>query len=567
MSKSKNRDKAGRAKGEPETFYDRLGTWCSLHTKEFLIACLLIGAVLSLAQFDVKPSIGGDDTAYVLQAMNFVAKGQLPVSFRTPGYPMVLALFLWVGGINLIYLKMTSLACFLGLIFSFYIVFKNRLEPQIFYPALLLTSINPLVIEYSYQTYSEMFFALLAVWAVHFILKSVEEQKNGNTVLAGVLTMAAFYVRIVGVTIAGAAVLYYLLRRQWRPLGIFVAICILLYSPLKIYQTVSGVNSFEQASILLLKNPYNVMQGQETIGGFVERFVNNVVNDLNFQIPTALSLPTSEELSVADGRFLPSGAAFIALIFSLIVAAGLKLEIFDSPIQGLRMVGIFIVGYVAFIALALQNLFATPRMLMPIVPYLIISLLLGWHWLLMRFGKKQGAAALSNGAKGLFIVGLGFVTLTNVIQTNLKIATNLPILRENLSGNQFAGFTEDWTNYLKGSQWIGQNLPKSSTKVMCRKPELFQIYNGGFEAFGTYQIDQTNADSLVARWRGLHVTHMLYDNFQWSSTLRRYVQPVADKYPGMFELMHQEGTQVPSFVFRLNYSVVDSAQSAGERGK
>lgn len=560
-------DKPARKKGEPEPLYDRLGTWCSSHTRGFLIASLLLGLVISFTQFDVKPSIGGDDTAYVLQAMKFVATGQVPVNFRTPGYPLFLALFVWLGGVNLIFLKMTSLACFGGLIVSFYIVFKNRLEPQIFYPALLLIAINPLVIEYSYQTYSEMFFALLAIWAVHFVLNSAKNNKSLDTIVAGVLTMAAFYVRIVGVTIGGAAALYYLSRRQWKSAGIFLAVCVLLYSPLKIYQTVSGVNSFEQASILLLKNPYNVADGKETIGGFGERFVNNIMNDLNYQIPTSLSLPTSDELAMADGRFLPNGMAFVALLFSLVVAAGLKVAIDERPQQGFRLIAFTVIIYVAFVALALQNLFATPRMLMPIVPFLVICLLLGWRWVLMRIAKQSKVAELSSGVKSTFLVGLGVVLFLNIVQADVRISANFPILRENLSGNQFAGFTEDWVNYLKASQWIGRNIPKSGTVVMCRKPELFQIYNNGFEAYGTYQIDQTNADSLVSRWRRTGITHMLYDNFQWSSTLRRYVQPVADKYSKMFELIHQEGTEYPSFVYRLNYAVVDSAQSARESVK
>jgi hypothetical protein len=331
-----------------------------------------------------------------------------------------------------------------------------------------------------------------------------------------------------------------------------------LYSPLKIYQTVNHIDSFEQASILLLKNPYNVTEGKETVGGFVQRFVNNVVNDLNYQIPTALSLPTSDELSIASGRLLPDGMAILALIFSLIVAAGLKVAIVDRPYRHLRPIGIFIIGYLAFVALALQNLFATPRMLMPIVPYLVICLLLGWRWSLMRLARKAGVLTLTSGVKGMFILGLAFVTLTNVVRLNSKIASNLPILQENLSGNQFAGFTPDWVNYLKASEWIGRNLPKNGTIVMCRKPELFQIYNGGYEAYGTYMIDQTNADSLVAHWRNSQITHLLYDNFQWSSTLRRYVQPVAEKYPKLFVLIHQEGNEYPSYVYRLNYAVVDS---------
>ena len=102
---------------------------------------------------------------------------------------------------------------------------------------------------------------------------------------------------------------------------------------------------------------------------------------------------------------------------------------------------------------------------------------------------------------------------------------------------------------------------------MCRKPELFQIYNPGFEAYGTYLIDETNTDSLVARWNTIHITHMLYDNFQWSSTLRRYVQPVAEKYPTMFQLLHQEGAQYPSYVFKLNFAVVDSIRRSGTLSK
>jgi hypothetical protein len=52
------------------------------------------------------------------------------------------------------------------------------------------------------------------------------------------------------------------------------------------------------------------------------------------------------------------------------------------------------------------------------------------------------------------------------------------------------------------------------------------------------------------------MTYLLYDNFQWTSTLRRYVQPVAEKYPQMFEMAHQEGSQYPSYVFRINYNAI-----------
>jgi hypothetical protein len=141
----------------------------------------------------------------------------------------------------------------------------------------------------------------------------------------------------------------------------------------------------------------------------------------------------------------------------------------------------------------------------------------------------------------------------NIIGTKQLIDENYPILKSNIGGNEFAGFTEDWENYLRISLWIKSHLPIQSTGIICRKPELFLLYAGNYNVYGTYKIDQTNPDSIIAKWKSLQMTHLLYDNFQWTSTLRRYIQPVAEKYPQMFELIHQEGSQYPSYVFRINF--------------
>ncbi len=116
--------------------------------------------------------------------------------------------------------------------------------------------------------------------------------------------------------------------------------------------------------------------------------------------------------------------------------------------------------------------------------------------------------------------------------------------------------------------WVKANLPKETTRVICRKPEIFNLYAGDYILYGAYRIDQINADSLVAKWKSINMTHLLYDNFQWSSTLRKYVQPVVEKYPRMFELIHQEGEQFPSYILRINYtSAHDSMKTQKETHK
>jgi hypothetical protein len=195
-------------------------------------------------------------------------------------------------------------------------------------------------------------------------------------------------------------------------------------------------------------------------------------------------------------------------------------------------------------------------MLIPIIPYLLIGTFEGFRTLGNRWVKRTDTEAISVRAKTLIVFSVIGLTLANIVGTKQSIDENYPILKANLGGNEFAGFTEDWANYLRASVWIKTQLPMQQTGIICRKPELFLLYAGNYEVYGAYKIDQTNPDSIVAKWKSLKMTYLLYDNFQWTSTLRRYVQPVAEKYPQMFEMVHQEGSQYPSYIFRLHYDAI-----------
>ncbi len=540
------------------SIYDRLNHWFEQNNYRWLLGVIAIGLICSIFTFDIKPGVDGDDTSYVLSAMKIVHSGQLPIGFRTPGYPIVLSLFVWMFGVNLVILKATSLLFFLGIIVSLFFVFRNRLQPIILSSLLLLVAINPLMLKYSHQTFSEMLFTLLLIWTIHFILLSSEKESSRYILIAAIFTMASFYVRIAGATIAGVAVLLFAYQRRWKQFVIYIILCAALYSPMKIYEWTSSTTALGQASILMLKNPYNTTEGMETASGFVDRFINNIFNHANYQLPSALGLPMPQELGAADGRFIPSTSAFFGVLISVILLTGCIAPIIRRPKSMMAFLGFFIVAYVVFISVALQNIFATPRMLIPILPYLIIGTFEGFRMLGNRWVKVTDIEAVSTRAKSLIFTAVIGLMLANIIGTKESIDENYPILKANLGGNEFAGFTEDWTNYLRASVWIKAQLPIQSTGIICRKPELFLLYAGNYNVYGAYKIDQTNPDSIIAKWKSLNMTHLLYDNFQWTSTLRRYIQPVAEKYPQMFEMVHQEGSQYPSYIFHLNYNAITS---------
>ncbi|MGD1044801.1 MAG: glycosyltransferase family 39 protein [Bacteroidota bacterium] len=536
--------------------YDRLRRWFEQNTRRWLLIVLLIGLIASLLSFDVKPSVDGDDTSYVLSAMDIVHSGQLPFGFRTPGYPIVLALFVWIFGVNLVLLKATSLIFFLGIIVSLYIVFRNRLQTMVMYPLLLLVAINPHMLKYSHQTFSEILFTLLLIWTIHFMLLTNEKNSLRFAFFAAVFMMASFYIRIIGITLAGVAVIFFIWQHRWKQLGIYFLTSIALYSPIKIHEWTSGVASFGQTTILMLKNPYNTTEGMETISGYIERFVNNIFNYLNYQFPSALGISMPQEASFADGRLIPSTPAFFGVLISIIILIGCITPIFSKSKSPLVFLSGFILIYVVFLSVVLQSIFTGQRYLVPIIPFLFIGMLEGSRWIGNRWRNVKDREAFSPRAKTFMLLVTFGLTFANTIGTKQAIEENIPILKANLNGNEFAGFTEDWVNYLKTSLWIKTNLPIQTTGIICRKPELFLLYAGNYPVYGTYKIDQTNPDSIIAKWKSMNMTHLLYDNFQWSSTLRRYIQPVAEKYPQIFELVHQEGGQFPSYIFHINYNAI-----------
>ena len=129
---------------------------------------VLIGLAffLSLLLFDIKLHIGGDDAVYILQGNDFVQNGTIPIGFKSPGYPLFLAFFIWVAGFHILILKFTSLIFFLGSLVSFYFIFKSKLEPIIFFPSLCFFAVNLAVLEYSHHVYSEILFLFTQLWAL-----------------------------------------------------------------------------------------------------------------------------------------------------------------------------------------------------------------------------------------------------------------------------------------------------------------------------------------------------------------------------------------------------------------
>jgi hypothetical protein len=61
--------------------------------------------------------------------------------------------------------------------------------------------------------------------------------------------------------------------------------------------------------------------------------------------------------------------------------------------------------------------------------------------------------------------------------TKNRIGRNLPVLQQNLLGDPLYGWTPDWQNFVRGSQWAAENLDKNAV-IISRKPSISKVYTG-----------------------------------------------------------------------------------------
>jgi hypothetical protein len=107
----------------------------------------------------------------------------------------------------------------------------------------------------------------------------------------------------------------------------------------------------------------------------------------------------------------------------------------------------------------------------------------------------------------LYMIYLALVTVVStsvVISALRRGTTNIPIIVKNLSGDKYKGYTPDWQNFLKCSEWCADSLSKESL-VASRKAPMSFVYGKGKKFFPVYSVvqrdtatRQSNPDSALA---------------------------------------------------------------------
>jgi len=549
---------------KPDGLFNKIEVYLEKKKNIWGIGLVLLSLLLSLLMFNAKISIGHDDALYIEAAKEYADNffGYFYTA-NAPLYMILMSLPIKLWGVNVIVLKMFSVLFFVLSIYFLYRAFINRIPHLILFVSLLLFSANWMALEYASLTYTEAMYLMvqaLFIWLINLLADKVMADSDDDSllymfkkywkiwVLLGIGFYALYFTRTVGIGAIAVFPLAMLVFRKYKPLILGTASMVIFTGVFEVLKKViwskAPTTSSNQSDILFQKDPYDASQGVEDFAGFIERFWGNIQVYMSSRFWEILGFrdePSEAIVSLAVITIIP-------LVIGLFMAIGRK-QIY------ILLSGLYILGLLAITFLVLQVQWGQGRLVMVFVPLISI---VGMYFFYQLFSTKN-----LKGFQLVFLIMAAVFLFTGFKTTSSKIKANLPIAKANLlEGDKFAGYTDDWRNYLKLSEYCADSLPPEAF-VACRKAPMSFVYGKGKKFFGVYRGDEyADADSLIIELKKSKVTHILMAKLRINpksaqagtiNTLQRYINPIAVKYPEVFEFVKQEGTDEEAILYKFNF--------------
>lgn len=509
-------------------------------------AVLAFHLLLSILRFDAKVSIGGDDSWYIIAALNFWQGHAFP-SWHGAFYPILISPFVATFGIHVPVLKVFSILFSLASLALLGIAFRRYLPRYVWLFALLLTAASPQMVALAGSTYSEPLFMLLQslVFLLFLPLCNLSSGVLSRPALAYLLPLglALFLLsltRNVGYGAGIALVLFLLIvTRSWQKAAALLGSFLLFFIPFAIYKHlrwgVADASFAGQLSKMMLVDFYNPTGETETLWGLCERVWQNALQYLTYHFPSFLGV------ELANGS--------VALLL-LLLAGGVSIVFARRTRSAFAwLLAIYLVVMLGVTFLTQQVHWNQFRLVIIYLPLLIALYFYGLQSLFAQTAPRVGNGLLG----GLAGLSLLVTTTSNLAQID---ATNLS---KNLRGDQFAGLTPDWDSYLRVCRWAGDHLPDSAV-IACRKPNNAQIYaNRPFH--GVFRYISDDSDSVWAYFDAHSIDYLILGRLRTLPSRRtdRFINSLhfnayrlLESKPDCLELLYHEGSSEPAYLFRIN---------------
>ena len=554
---------------------DKMETALTNNASKVILFILFIALVFSYLAFDLKISTANDDALYIEAGAKYAKAFFAHDSYylaNAPLYPMLLGLIIKIFGVKLIVLKSFSILFFCLGIYLLYKAFFKRIPSVILFPALFLTAVNFPFLMYASLTYSECLY--LAIIGLSFVIlfkcfDVIFSQEAFSKQLIPAILGISFSVFLFVMTrnialIAIVPVFLYLLYRKRIPEAVLsvmgTAVFYFIYKFLvQIIWKIDGSQYASQSGIIFNKDAYDPSKGKETIAGFITRFLENSQIYISQRFMYVLGF--RQEISEND---YSSFNKLLAIIGIAIIIYALYLMNKNKQYTLLFSTMFFSV-LLGTTFVALQTSWGQTRFIMVYLPLILMSV----FYIIYSFAYKN------IGLQFLYIAFFFILLFSSIRLTFSSIADRFPVFVENMNGDPSYGYTPDWQNYIRMSQWSAINFPNETKHIAVRKAPMSFIFSEGKEFYPVYYAPKENtvntADSLINVLRKDSVQYFMpaelrldpnrYIENQFIGTVHRYMGFIQNKYPNAFIFIHQEGDVERAQLYKINWTYLDSVQS------
>lgn len=554
---------------------DKMETALTNNASKVILFILFIALVFSYLAFDLKISTANDDALYIEAGAKYAKAFFAHDSYylaNAPLYPMLLGLIIKIFGVKLIVLKSFSILFFCLGIYLLYKAFFKRIPSVILFPALFLTAVNFPFLMYASLTYSECLY--LAIIGLSFVIlfkcfDVIFSQEAFSKQLIPAILGISFSVFLFVMTrnialIAIVPVFLYLIFRKRIPEAILSVIGTSVFYfvhkfLVQIIWKIDGSQYASQSGIIFNKDAYDPSKGKETIAGFITRFLENSQIYISQRFMYVLGF--RQEISEND---YSSFNKLLAIIGIAIIIYALYLMNKNKQYT-LLFSTLFFSVLLGTTFVALQTSWGQTRFIMVYLPLILMSV----FYIIYSFAYKN------IGLQFLYIAFLFILLFSSIRLTFSSIADRFPVFVENMNGDPTYGYTPDWQNYIRMSQWSAINYPNETKHIAVRKAPMSFIFSEGKEFYPVYYAPKEStantADSLINVLRKDSVQYFMpaelrldpnrYIENQFIGTVHRYMGFIQNKYPNAFIFIHQEGDVERVQLYKINWTYLDSVQS------
>jgi hypothetical protein len=559
---SKDKKAATQIIKNPKTTYEKFENWAAKNDSKIFISLIVACLFLSFISFNARISEAHDDALYLEGGWRYV--NEFPKYFYTqnaPLYPMVLALLIKILGFKLIIFKLFSVIFnLLGFAF-FYKALKGKVPAIVFIPVAIFQATNHLIIYFASMTFTEAFYFFLQGLFFFYAVKIVETVKENGADLKSQVKLWLMFglsmfllgtAKSAAIVVIPAVILFFALEKNWKAAGISLGSYLAFKIPYELLVKLiwAAPNQFKgQSRILLQKDPYDKALGNEDFAGFIYRFFENC--NLAFSKRFYQVIGWREDTNVDTYPFL-------ALITIAIALVGFW-KLYKNKNKVMTLLGLFAGAQLFLSYLILQTKWDQPRITLVCLPVILIMMLYALH----SFTSKPGMGQTVYIAIAVLLTGS---VLTSSLKRGFK---NLPVIQKNLKGDKYYGYTPDWQNFLKCSEWCSDSLPENSL-VASRKAPMSFVYGNGKRFFPIYSViakdtatNMSNPDSALAYFKRNNVTHIMLGSLRANpnepgagviNTVHHILVPIAEKYPEKLRPIHTEGAFEETELYEILYN-------------